>query len=497
MRMRVLLAAAMAAGLVFGGMSYLDTDAEEVEYDEVANVQTGDADLREAESRELPDGKVITRNQFFGDIQVLGAQVKENVGPEGELESKLGKLSKAKLGVFPAVTEQTKKAAGEAAVKSLAASEKVDAATLQVTDVQPRWYDPSLFDLPGTAKAVPAYLAEVTAQVQPDTEEASGKWDVVLSAVDNSTFTSWPLVHTAVNRVVCDANSRRFNTNGGGNRAWQCGTSLQVSQAEGGKQSAVADVKNVFQFFGDTQNMFQSKAKTDLTKLIGADYGDGKSKALRATVRGCSNACPFRNAFWDGRQMFFGTGLTTDDISAHELSHGVTQHTAGLVYRGESGAINESLSDIFGEFTDMTNKSADDNKANRWQMGEGSAFGVIRDMSRPERFRNPNTYLGQFWATGAGDNGGVHTNSGVGNKLAFLIADGGSHNGQTVTGIGIDKSAALWFAVENTLTSTSNYADLGKALKAACKKTAKAKVAGMKSADCKQVTKAIKAVKIP
>jgi hypothetical protein len=93
------------------------------------------------------------------------------------------------------------------------------------------------------------------------------------------------------------------------------------------------------------------------------------------------------------------------------------------------------------------------------------------------------------------DSGGVHTNNGVDNKAAFLITDGGTFNGKTVTGLGVDKAARIYYEAEtNLLTSASDYADLYDALQQAC--TNLVGTAGITSADCTQVTAAVQAVEM-
>ena len=83
--------------------------------------------------------------------------------------------------------------------------------------------------------------------------------------------------------------------------------------------------------------------------------------------------------------MYYGTGFTSgDDVVGHELAHGVTEFTSNLFYYYQSGAINESLSDVFGELVDLTNGRGTDTPAVRWQLGEDlPAIGVIRDMENP------------------------------------------------------------------------------------------------------------------
>lgn len=175
----------------------------------------------------------------------------------------------------------------------------------------------------------------------------------------------------------------------------------------------------------------------------------------------------YSNAFWDGYRMTFGDGdgnpfspLTALDIVGHEISHGLTTFTANLDYAYESGAINESYSDIFGTAIENYGKPQSAN----WLIGEdiGSA---IRSMSNPNSFNDPDTYQGINWVFGSEDNGGVHTNSGVMNYWYYLICMGGSGtndngNAFTVNSITRTKADKIAFrTLVNYLTNTSDYAD--------------------------------------
>ncbi|RJQ67281.1 M4 family peptidase [Pseudonocardiaceae bacterium YIM PH 21723] len=445
----------------------------------VKSFKTDETDVRTVDTNTLPDGSTIVRQQQYIDgVPVYGGQIVENRTKDGKLSAALGKVTKASdEGTFPADGEEKAK---QAAVAKFGG---------QATKAEKVWFDPTLADKAGDGRAYPAY--------QVTTAGTEHGIVAIVRAADNSVPLSWATHHEAQNRVVCDANRKKFNTSTATDSSpWRCGTVVKATRSEGGAASSVADVNNVYDFFGDTTNTY-AKLAYDLTAKIGADWGDGKGKALRATVRGCdTQECPYVNAFWFDGQMFFGEGVTTDDVAAHELTHGVTENTSNLNYQSESGAINEALSDIFGEFTDLANGSSDDTAANRWLIGEGSSLGAIRDMKTPENKGQPGYYKGPNWYTGSGDNGGVHYNSGVGNKLAFLIADGGSYNSQTVKGLGLDKSLQLWWATQLSLTATSNYADLGRAVNASCTKYAQAGTAGITTADCAEVAKAVKAVKI-
>jgi Zn-dependent metalloprotease len=173
------------------------------------------------------------------------------------------------------------------------------------------------------------------------------------------------------------------------------------------------------------------------------------------------------NAFWSENfnAMFYGDGdwlgpLVCLDICAHEFGHAVCKSSAGLVYSAqESGAINESLSDIWGACVEnwaTTNKQT-------WICGEDLGF-PARSMSNPNLFGQPDTYGGNFWYSGTNANIYVHTNSGVGNFWFFLLSQGGNGtndmgNAYSVTGIGINKAERIVYRAEvSYLTSSANYA---------------------------------------
>ncbi|MFA5194974.1 MAG: M4 family metallopeptidase, partial [Bacteroidales bacterium] len=179
----------------------------------------------------------------------------------------------------------------------------------------------------------------------------------------------------------------------------------------------------------------------------------------------------YANAFWDGEKMTYGDGennnpFTTLDICGHEVSHGLTEFTAGLIYEKESGALNESFSDIFGTSIEFFGKPAQAN----WTCGEDMGY-IIRNLSNPNEKDDPDTYDGDFWVdqncspSSQNDYCGVHTNSGVLNFWFYLVSMGGSDtndigNAYNVSGIGIDDAAAVAFRLLTVyLNSTSDYAD--------------------------------------
>lgn len=185
----------------------------------------------------------------------------------------------------------------------------------------------------------------------------------------------------------------------------------------------------------------------------------------------------YNNAFWYNNQMSYGDGdgvnfspLTTIDICGHELTHGVTQYEAGLTYSGEPGALNESMSDVFGAMVELYNDGGVIS-ADTWKIGEdaytpGTSGDALRYMNDPHLASNggwtanddPDHYSERY--TGTGDNGGVHINSGIGNKAFYLAAVGGTHHlsGVTVTGMGTTDAARIWYsALANYMTSGTNF----------------------------------------
>lgn len=177
----------------------------------------------------------------------------------------------------------------------------------------------------------------------------------------------------------------------------------------------------------------------------------------------------YENAFWNGSVMTYGDGatrfdaLTSLDVAAHEIGHAVCDYTADLVYSYESGAMNEGFSDIWGAAVEYY--AAPEKQT--WLIGEDIDLqqAALRSMSDPNSQSQPDTYKGDYWYTGSGDNGGVHTNSGVLNHWFYILTVGktGTNdigNSYSVTGIGIDKAAAIAYRTESVyLTSNSEYID--------------------------------------
>jgi len=222
------------------------------------------------------------------------------------------------------------------------------------------------------------------------------------------------------------------------------------------------DTLDIAQMVGGTDAHWGAEMTFDyFFNVHGRNSFDGNGAPLISYVN-YGNA--FFNAFWNGQVMTYGAGpgnnlpLSSLDVCGHEFTHGLTGNSSGLIYQDESGALNESFSDIFGiaiEFFASPNPN--------WLIGED--IGAFRSLSNPSLFQDPDTYLGSFWVTGSQDNGGVHTNSGVQNFWFYLLTNGGSgtnDNGDAyaVTGIGMQAAAAIAYR-NNTvyLNPSSGYED--------------------------------------
>jgi Zn-dependent metalloprotease len=181
------------------------------------------------------------------------------------------------------------------------------------------------------------------------------------------------------------------------------------------------------------------------------------------------------NAFWDGTKMTYGDGdgtnygpLVSLDVAGHEMSHGVTENTAGLTYSGESGGLNESTSDIFGTMVEFYANNAND--PGDYLIGEEFDLKKHLGFRRMDNPASDGSSL-NCWSSTAG-NSDVHYSSGIGNHFFYLASEGSGAktlngvsynsptcNGSTVTGIGRDVAAKIWYrALTVYFTSGTTYA---------------------------------------
>jgi vibriolysin len=204
------------------------------------------------------------------------------------------------------------------------------------------------------------------------------------------------------------------------------------------------------------------------------DSYDNAGAAMKSSVHYSSG---YNNAYWNGTQMVYGDGDGTTfiplskalDVDAHELTHAVTERTAGLVYSNESGALNEATSDIMASAVESWKKGAVD--SNSWKVGEdiytpSTAGDALRYMNDPALAGDYDYYPTRY--TGTSDNGGVHTNSGIANLAFYMMTMGGTHpRGKTSVSVpalnatpltSINMAAKIWYrALTVYMTSSTTF----------------------------------------
>jgi hypothetical protein len=190
-------------------------------------------------------------------------------------------------------------------------------------------------------------------------------------------------------------------------------------------------------------------------EVYGRESFDGRGAPVVATVHYERN---YDNAFWDGRQLVFGDGdgqvfdrfTKPVDVLGHEFTHAVTQYTANLTYQGQSGALNESMSDVFASCLKQRLRGQSAAEAD-WLIGEGiflpSVQGrALRSMAEPGTAydddvigKDPQVGSMDDYVDTQDDNGGVHLNSGIPNRAFYLAAT-------SIGGNSWDGAGRVWFA---------------------------------------------------
>ena len=251
----------------------------------------------------------------------------------------------------------------------------------------------------------------------------------------------------AVNRAVYTAN----------HTSTLPGTSVRT---EGQAASADAPVNRCYDDFGATFNLYEN--------VFGRNSIDGIGMKMSGSVHYMTG---YNNAFWNGTQMVFGDGdgvyfndfTSSVDVIGHELTHGVTQFTAGLEYSGQSGALNESISDVFGSMVKQYSLNQTSGDAD-WLIGAGLFTSkvngkALRSMKDPGtayddpnlgRDPQPNSMVG--YVTTTADNGGVHINSGIPNRAFCLFA-------LSLGGHSWDQAGKVWYATltDKRLSTTAGF----------------------------------------
>lgn len=406
------------------------------------------------EERALASGSAVRFQQHVDGVPVLGGELVVRMDDQHRVQSVFGEaLPSTRVGTRPSITA----AAAATTARGLVAKHRgVDASELTTSTPALAVFDRGIFGGPGEAETRLVWQVDVSA--------AGLRHFVLIDAVEGFVVLDYDNLHTAKSRTTCDDASVPRDPQ----ILVECGVTagLTVVRTEGSANSGNAQVDAAHNFAGGFYDL--------LFNQFGRDSLDDAGHPLGSTVNLCldGETCPYQNAFWSGfddtAQMYYGQGFATDDIVGHELAHGYTEATSNLYYYFQSGAINESLSDVFGELYDQRETTGGGNDAAgvKWLLGED--IGAIRDMEDPTVFSDPDKMSSGNYVTGPGDNGGVHSNSGVNNKATFLMTDGGTFNGETVSALGAAKVLAIYNEVQMLLTSSSDFAHLADALVQGC-----------------------------
>ena len=246
----------------------------------------------------------------------------------------------------------------------------------------------------------------------------------------------------------------------------------KLVRSEGDAKVADTAVNEAYDFSGDTFDFYLER--------FGRNSLDDAGMSLISSVHvgeadGGDRYQPMNNAFWDGSQMAYGDGdgvvfqcfTKSLDVVAHELTHGVQSFASNLLYRGQSGALNEHFSDVFGVLVRQWKRGGPAEKAS-WLVGRDVLVAAatrrgIRDMEHPGTAYRDDPVLGSDpqpdhmdrLYEGAADSGGVHINSGIPNRAFVLVA-------QALGGPAWETPGAIWYDAMLQLSRTSRFADLAR-----------------------------------
>ncbi|MEV7398804.1 M4 family metallopeptidase [Streptomyces sp. NPDC091267] len=421
------------------------------------------------------DGTTHTRyERTFSGLPVLGGDLVVQQSKAGTTESvtKASKATAAQLGAVDTAAD----VAPAAAEKQAIGAAKADGSNRTVADKAPRkvvWM--------ATGKPQLAYET-VVGGLQEDgtpnalhvvTDATTGaklyEWQAIETGTGNTEYSGQVTLGTAPSYTLTDTgrgSHKTYNLNHGTSGKGTLFSGSDDVWGDGTAQNAETAAADAHYGAAETWDYYKNvQGRTGIR-------GDGVGAYSR--VHYGNN---YVNAFWDDSCfcMTYGDGsgnaspLTALDVAAHEMTHGVTSNTAGLVYSGESGGLNEATSDIFATAVEFYSNNATDK--GDYLIGEKID---INGDGTPLRYQDKPSRDGaskDAWYSGIG-NVDVHYSSGPANHFFYLLSEGSgaktingvSYNSPTsdglpVTGIGRDKAALIWFkALTTKFSSTTNYA---------------------------------------
>ena len=356
----------------------------------------------------------------------------------------------------------------------------------------------------------------VTTGVRAD--QTPSRLHTVVDARSGAVITSWDEIVNGTGNSMYSGTVTLNTVQSGSTWQLKDGHGNYTTDLNGSTSSSAAGT-----LFTDADNVWGTGAASNRqTAGVDAQYGAEKTYDFYNTVLGragiWNNGSGARsrvhygngyvNAFWDGTQMTYGDGsgnthpLTSLDVAAHEMSHGVTENTAGLIYSGEAGGLNEATSDIFGTAVEFfASNSAD---VGDYLIGEKININgngtPLRYMDKPSKDGSSQ----DCWSTST-KNLDPHYSSGPLNHWFYLASEGSGAktvngvsynsptcNGSSVTGAGRDAIEKIWYRTLSTkLTSTSTYASARNGAIASAKE-----LYGASSAQCAAVESAFSAINV-
>ncbi len=408
-----------------GALEGLESEAAEARLrsalaDVVAPFRVVDAQLMLRKVNVDDTGSRHFRFQYqHGGLDVIGSQLVVHVDADGEI-----------FGVDGTARGEVSTELGATAI-DVADAQRVVAGDSRFGSLGQG--DPKLVYVQ-SSDGVVHHAYEIEASGQRDGEPARDK--VYVDAVSGAIVAVHPQIHFARTRRVYSAGT---------------GTTLPgtLRLTEGGTLTADAAVNEAYQGTGYSYDAYKQYFNRDSWNGIGGQ--------LVSTVHFDQNLC---NAFWNGTQMSYGDGdptigcnrLTALDVTAHELTHAVTETESGLVYAGESGGLNEAMSDIFASFVeawvDGGANGALSVTPKTWIVGEDVILGGLRLMCDPSKDGDSLDY----WTPNAKDVD-VHYSSGIANLAFCMLTQGGVHpTGRStvkVQAIGMDKAIRIFYSANS------------------------------------------------
>jgi Zn-dependent metalloprotease len=427
----------------------------------------------------LTGTSIVKFRQQVKDIPVYGSLISVELGDNNEMVSLNSNLAK------PDVASYVAKISPQDALKKVASEAGYGREIPEVTPTLNLYCD-------AKGKWHLAYIAE---NVRSRKSDKAGKavpkyetplvYDYVVDALTGALVAELPRTPTMAEETGVDelGNTKTFGVDVNGNKKLLRDPALNIETYDFefrdpevlGSSLPGTLVAHPFSSAAVSAHANATAVATFLRDVLKRNNIDNKGGRMISTVN-CvvkrfenpSGSKIWLNAFWDGNQMVYGQAPLKGELKslsssltvvAHELFHGVTGNTSRLVYQSETGALNESYSDIFGII--VGNFEEPDIGKWDWLIGDGISTGIeaLRDMKDPTRFNQPKLMKNyrDLPNTPNGDNGGVHTNSGIHNFAAFNVMT--AKNGNAFMFKPAELAAMFYVALTQQLSRQSTFAD--------------------------------------